>query len=114
MMQYNYAIKMWTHILKTIHKQDDDRLLENPAIKFTKEAKAGEYDSMSDEQYDEALENVEQEAALYRKHKMASAVVVALRAFQALDLNERDFSILARVLALRCTETEFTSADYSL
>ena len=57
-------------------------IIENPAVAFVKNAKAGVYDSISDEEYKVELQDVEQEADLFEQKKNASSAHLFIRAYQ--------------------------------
>ena len=54
-------------ILKEIANRRGDRMIENPAVQFTLDAKAGEYDEVSDETYNFLL-NCQNSGAIRKKY----------------------------------------------
>ena len=59
--------------------------MENPAAAFAEKAKAGAFDSLSDEEYEAQLNDVEQENALFGYQKFATSYVIMLKALRRLE-----------------------------
>lgn len=61
--------------------------LKNPAVEFTKQAKAGAFDNMSDEEYADKLEEVEQQAKLWEDKPETDLLTLYFNATDALPVN---------------------------
>lgn len=61
--------------------------LKNPAVEFAKEAKAGKYDSLSDEEYDEKLTEVEAKSKLWEDKPETDLLTLYFNATDALPKN---------------------------
>ena len=106
-MTKDHAYAMWESYLSRLDLEPSQRILKNPAVEFTKKAKAGAYDSLSDEEYNELLHNCEQEAALFADRPSATAVTLFLRALSRIELNEREKKELLRILADASARCDF-------
>ena len=73
-MTKQYACQMWKKYLKALKSPPGQGIIENPAVMFTEDAKNGVYDSLSADEYDIELQNVEQEADLFEKKVNASSI----------------------------------------
>ena len=63
-MRKEYALDFWRTYLPYALSGSDDTVT-NPAIEFTRQAKAGGFDSLSDEEYDIRLQDVEEASKLF-------------------------------------------------
>ena len=61
--------------------------LKNPAVEFTKDAKAGKFDSLSDEEYQDKLAEVETKAKLWEDKPEADLLTLYFNATDALPTN---------------------------
>lgn len=107
-MTKDYANKMWQRYLKGLSKTDESRIVTNPAVTFTNDAKAGKFDSVSDQEYGVMLADVEDESGLFGKNSKGSLYVVFLRAFQKLTLTEAEIRSISDVLAKASVRADFT------
>lgn len=100
-MNIDKARKFWKQLLKvTAGAGPNSKItLNNPAVKFTLDAKAGKYDSVSDADYNLELASIEEESALYHNKPSVSANTLLVRAFQHTPLQHPDIERLACVLA---------------
>lgn len=62
--------------------------LKNPAVEFTKEVKAGKYNSLSDDEYAEKLEKIEAEAKLWEDRPEIDMLTLFFNATAALPKNQ--------------------------
>ena len=106
-MTQDYAFNMWLGYLEAVTRTDDSRILVNPAIPFTKDAKAGYYDSYSDAAYDAVLKNVEEESSLFNDEPRASAYMLFLKAYRKLPLSYEELSDIAETLAKASSRIDF-------
>lgn len=110
-MTKDYAFSMWTTLLDRIHDDPEARILENPAAAFTEKAKAGGFDAISDEEYEQEKENVEQASALFERRLNATTYTVLLRALRRLEFNDSERHLLLRALVSATTHTDFKKGD---
>lgn len=61
--------------------------LKNPAVEFTKQAKAGAFDNMSDDEYADKLAEVEQQAKLWEDKPESDLLTLYFNATDALPVN---------------------------
>lgn len=61
--------------------------MKNPAVEFTKQAKAGAFDNLSDEEYSAKLAEVEQQAKLWEDKPEADMLTLYFNATDALPMN---------------------------
>ena len=61
--------------------------MKNPAVEFTKNAKAGKYDQLSDEEYQEQLHDVEMKAKLWEDKPDSDLLTLYFNATDALPVN---------------------------
>ncbi len=106
-MTKEYANPMWQRYLRLLARTDDGRIIPNPAIQFTKNAKAGLYDKMSDAQYNIALKDVEEESILFKDAPKSSAYALFVRGFQKLSLTNAEICEIAKVLSTASARVDF-------
>lgn len=106
-MTKDYAYRFWTGLFRLLRTEPESRIMENPAAAFAEKAKAGAFDSLSDEEYEAKLNDVEQENALFEYKKFATSYVVMLRALRRLELNDTEMHTLLRVLINASLRTDF-------
>ena len=61
--------------------------LKNPAVEFAKDAKAGKFDNISDEEYNEKLEDVEKRAVLWEDKPELDLLTLYFNATEHLPKN---------------------------
>lgn len=106
-MTKEYAYRFWTGLFQLLRTEPESRVMENPAVAFTEKAKAGAFDSLSDEEYNDQLNDIEQENALFGYQKFATSYVVLLRALRRLELNDTEMHALLRILINASIRTDF-------
>ncbi|MBQ1532970.1 MAG: hypothetical protein IIZ57_12555 [Solobacterium sp.] len=106
-MTKDYAYRFWTGLFRLLRTEPESRIMENPAAAFAEKAKTGAFDSLSDEEYEAKLNDVEQENALFEYKKFATSYVVLLRALRRLELNDTEMHTLLRVLINASLRTDF-------
>ena len=65
------AFDFWKTYIGLMTKGGVDVPMTNPAVTFTADAKAGEYDDISDEEYYELLDFTEELASFWKKNREA-------------------------------------------
>lgn len=106
-MTKDYAASFWSTLLNDIRRDQDACVLENPALEFTKRAKAGEYDRLTDDEYSTALNDVEQASALFRNKRAATSRLLLLRALMTLSFRDDECSRLVDLLSDISAHTDF-------
>ena len=79
-------------------------MIENPAVQFTLDAKAGEYDEVSDETYNFLLNEVEELSKFWCDQKEVPAVQVLGAIFRKMNLDQKTIGAVAERLADRYAE----------
>lgn len=93
------AFDFWKTYIGLMTKGGVDVTMTNPAVTFTADAKAGEYDDISDEEYYELLDFTEELASFWKKNREATAGAVLLEALVNTDLSLSETDKLAQLLA---------------
>ena len=93
------ALDFWKTYIGLMTKGGVDVPMTNPAVTFTADAKAGEYDELSDEEYYELLDFTEELASFWKKNREATAGAVLLEALVNTDLSLSETDKLAQILA---------------
>ncbi|HAE16766.1 MAG TPA: hypothetical protein DCG51_09475 [Erysipelotrichaceae bacterium] len=106
-MTKDYAYRFWTGLFRLLRTEPESRVMENPAAAFAEKAKAGAFDSLSDEEYEAQLNDVEQENALFGYQKFATSYVIMLKALRRLELNDTEMHTLLRILINASVRTDF-------
>ena len=106
-MTKDYAFSMWTGLLDRIHEEPEARIINNPVLAFTEKAKAGGFDALTDEEYEQEKENAEQASALFERRASATTYTILLRALRSLDFNDTEMHLLLRALVSATTHTDF-------
>lgn len=91
-------------IFKEITNGRGERVLENPAVQFTLDAKAGEYDEVSDETYNFLLNEVEELSKFWCDQKEVPAVQILGAIFRKMNLDQKTIGAVAERLADRYAE----------
>ena len=79
-------------------------MIENPAVQFTLDAKAGEYDEVSDETYNFLLNEVEELSKFWCDQKEVPAVQILGAIFRKMNLDQKTIGAVAERLADRYAE----------
>lgn len=93
------ALDFWKTYIGLMTKGGVDVPMTNPAVTFIADAKAGEYDDISDEEYYELLDFTEELASFWKKNREATAGAVLLEALVNTDLSLSETDKLAQILA---------------
>ena len=93
------AFDFWKTYIGLMTKGGVDVPMTNPAVTFTADAKAGEYDDISDEEYYELLDFTEELASFWKKNREATAGAVLLEALVNTNLSLSETDKLAQILA---------------
>lgn len=88
-------------------------MIENPAVQFTLDAKAGEYDEVSDETYNFLLNEVEELSKFWCDQKEVPAVQILGAIFRKMNLDQKTIGAVAERLAVRYGDRKKKSGAFS-
>ena len=106
-MTKEYASSMWLKYLESIREDYADRVLKNPALDFTKKAKSGYFDDISDAEYNSKLDDVEAESRIFENKAVASSYLLLIRALRTLSFNAQEWNQLIDVLSDAAAHSDF-------
>ena len=112
-MTKEYATDMWKKLLTCVMDPYTDVLIENPAVTFNKRAKAGDFENLSDSEYEETLNCINEESALFEKKPRKSGVYILVRALQHLTLTENELDTIAKALAKPTTRISHFKSSHN-
>ncbi len=110
MTENTLSLRFWKEILECIIDGNPDEMIENPALVFTRNAKAGSFDCVSDEEYEALLAECENQAKLWRSLPHRAASDILLDALMSVRINDVPRHRLAQVLS-RCKMKDEAAAD---
>lgn len=110
MTENTLSLKFWKEILEFIIDGKPDEMIENPALVFARNAKAGGFDSISDEEYNALLAECENQSKLWRSLPHRAASDILLDALEFVRINDVPRHRLAQVLS-RCKIKDEALAD---
>ena len=93
------AFDFWKTYIGLMTKGGVDVTMTNPAVTFTADAKAGEYDDISDEEYYELLDFTEVLASFWKKKRKATVGEIVREALIHMNLSLSETEKLAQILA---------------
>jgi len=88
----NLTENFWKENLNHVICGESDFMVENPAIEFTKKAKAGCFDKISDDEYKELLDECETVSMLWQQMPRKAAGDLLLDALMSIHLSVDDFA----------------------
>ena len=106
-MTKEYAVTMWTGLLDRMQADPESRIMENPVGEFREQVKAGMYDPVPDEEYEQEVENIEQTSALFCRKRWATSYSLIIRGLRALEFTDEEKQSLIRLLADASEHTDF-------
>lgn len=106
-MRKEYALDFWRTYLPYVLSGSDDTVT-NPAIEFTRQAKAGDFDSLSDEEYDIRLQDVEEASKLFLNKSKCNTITLFNRALNSTPLTAEEQEVLVRTLASASSRIDYT------
>ena len=110
-MTRTYAYTFWVELFQNLQKGNEERIMKNPAIDFGERVKAGEFDSYSDEEYEDMLSDVEQENALYDHRAYATSYVILLRALQKMEFTQEERNVIIKIFTNVAQRTDFRKGE---
>ena len=98
--------ELYAELIKAAGRGYRNRSITNPAVDFTKRAKAGAYDSMTDEEYYEELDKVEELNRVWQ-HKTSKTVgELLLTALENLNIRDEDVEDISATLMCAYSRTD--------
>lgn len=97
-MKINNMRELYEELLRASGNGYRNRSITNPAAEFTKRAKAGDFDQMSDEDYYQALDKVEKLNDVWQHRPSGVVGDLLLTALENLTLSESDVEDMAATL----------------
>lgn len=109
-MRIDYGEKFWrTYFYYASARRGAPAVAENPAIEFTRKAKHGDFDSLSDDEYNTALHDCEEEAAFYLGKKRDNATAIFLRALRSTPLRPEEVAGIVGILSDASARVDYTA-----
>ena len=93
------AFDFWKTYIEFLTKGMIDVPMPNPAIEFLADVKAGKYDEISDEEYDELLNSTAELASFWKKKRKATVGEIVREALIHMNLSLSETEKLAQILA---------------
>lgn len=97
-MNFRMAQDFFVELVGALACADGGTPERNPALTFNERAKAGEFDELSNSEYDACLHAVNEIAVLWQKCPTVTLSEVARRALSDCNLTEAELSVVAEVL----------------
>ena len=109
---YELTKEFWKENLLHILNGEPDFMIENPALKFTRKTKAGDYDSISDEEYKDLLNECENIAELWQKLPKKAAADLLVDALKSIHLCTADTVKIIEMLSKYSFKQEKTPDSF--
>lgn len=103
------ALEFWEEFLLMSCGADADTKIKNPAIPFTKSTQDGEFDDMSESEYQALVTRVDEQCRFWRDEQWVAASDVLLRALRMTDIPKPVISEIAGKLAECSANTRYLS-----
>lgn len=97
------AKNFWYRYLRLVMNGADEALFENPCIAFTKKAKMGKYDKITDEEYDSLLQDQEQLSNIWQNAFQKTAGEILLSALSMTKISDHQLANIVEQLAICST-----------
>lgn len=104
------AKSFWSTYIKMVHRNDADYNMINPAVDFTAKAHAGEFDTLSDAEYEEKYEEIKELSSLWNDAHSDSVGNILLHAIAKTNLSETEINEIAEILADASAHTIYSSS----
>lgn len=89
-MELNNTKDIFAELLRAASRGYGERSVENPAVNFIRDVKAGDYDYISDEEYKEVLDSVERMCAPWQTMQTKTVKELLINALEDVDLSDDD------------------------
>ena len=98
--------ELYTELLKASTGGFMGRSLQNPAIDFADAAKAGEYDEISDQEYDEILNDIKEGSKVWMQKRSRTVSELLITSIENLDLEDDDIEDISAALMCAYKNTD--------
>lgn len=89
-MKLNNTKDIFAELLRAASRGYGDRSVENPAVNFIRDVKAGDYDYISDEEYKKVLDSVDRMCAPWQTMQTKTVKELLINALEDVDLSDDD------------------------
>ena len=89
-MKLNNTKDIFAELLRAASRGYGERSVENPAVNFIRDVKAGDYDYISDEEYKEVIDSVERMCAPWQTMQTKTVKELLINALEDVDLSDDD------------------------
>lgn len=89
-MKLNNTKDIFAELLRAASRGYGERSVENPAVNFIRDVKAGDYDYISDEEYKKVLDSVERMCAPWQTMQTKTVKELLINALEDVDLSDDD------------------------
>lgn len=107
-MTNTYAKRFWRRYLNLVRLGRSSTPVTDPSIDFLLKKQAGEFDPMSDEEYNELLENTESVYSIWRSGNCEDAGDMLLSAIRNTRINGAALTSLVKILTECSEKTNYT------
>lgn len=106
-MRKETAIHFWRRYLRLMYNHSASTNVGNPACDFYVSSRAGEYDSLPDEEYYELQQDFQELSSFWRKETQRTARDIFLNAFEMTDISAGQMEQLVQLLAGCSAQTKY-------
>ena len=113
-MERDTAKKFWRTYFKIANNGYADANMPNPAIDFTARAYAGDFDEISDSEYERKSCDMDDLCSFWEGRKMEAAGAVLLKAIEKTDIPDSAIDGISRILADASVRTGYCPQEQEL
>lgn len=110
-MKHNTALRFWRAYIRMANRGKAHVDMPNPAIDFTARAYAGDFDEMSDSDYEGRLEDTEALTSFWDGSRQETAGNVLLNAIERTELSDYVVEKIAGILADASVRTDYCTEE---
>lgn len=110
-MKYNTAQRFWRAYIKMANRGKAHVDMPNPGIDFTTRAYAGDFDGMSDIDYEGRLDDTEALTSFWDGSRQEKAGTVLLNAIEKTELSDYVIERIAEILANASVRTDYCTEE---
>lgn len=110
-MKYNTAQRFWRAYIKMANRGKAHVDMPNPGIDFTTQAYAGDFDGMSDSDYEGRLDDTEALTSFWDGSRQEKAGTVLLNAIEKTELSDYVIERIAEILADASVRTDYCTEE---
>lgn len=105
-MKLNNTKDIFAELLRAASRGYGERSVENPAVNFIRDVKAGDYDYISDEEYKEVLDSVERLCAPWQTMQTKTVKELLINALEDVNLSDEDVEDISATLMSAYMKTD--------